>query len=76
MTLKLQKFNNHKLDKYIDTTEFNKLAGDIFNARIAEANLVTKTDFDATLWSLNRKISSNKTKHVLGQNELNKFFCW
>ena len=76
MTLKLQKFNNHKLDRYIDTTEFNKLAADIFNARIAEANLVTKTDFDATLWSLNGKISSNKTKHVLGQNELNKFFCW
>ena len=33
---------------------------------------MTKTDFDATLWSLNRKITSNKTKHALGENELNK----
>ena len=36
------KFNNHNHDKYIDTQEFNKLAGDVFNARLAQANLVTK----------------------------------
>ena len=34
--------NNHNHDKYIDTQEFNKLAGDVFNARLAQANLVTK----------------------------------
>ena len=51
---------------------FNKLAVDVFNARTAQANLVTKTDFDAKLSSLNRKITSNKTKHVLVENELNK----
>ena len=51
---------------------FNKLAVDVFNARTAQANLVTKTDFDAKLPSLNRKITSNKTKHVLVENELNK----
>ena len=33
---------------------------------------MTKTDFDAKLLSLNRKITSNKTKHVLIKNELNK----
>ena len=33
---------------------------------------MTKTDFDAKLSSLNRKITSNKTKHVLVENELNK----
>ena len=32
----------------------------------------TKTDFDAKLLSLNRKITSNKTKHVLVANELNQ----
>ena len=44
----------------------------MFNARIAQANLITKTDFDAKLSSLNRKITKNKTDHLLVQNELNK----
>ena len=51
------KLNNHNHDKYIDTSEFNKLAADVFNARIAQAGLVTKTDFDAKLLGLNRKIT-------------------
>ena len=58
------KLNNHNHDKYIDTSEFNKLAADVFNARLAQANLITKTDFDAKLSSLNRKITANKTKHL------------
>ena len=33
---------------------------------------LTKTDFDATLSSLNRIIMENKTKHFLVENELNK----
>ena len=33
---------------------------------------MTKTDFDAELPSLNRKITSNKTKHLLVKNELKK----
>ena len=33
---------------------------------------MTKTDFDAKLLSLNRKVTSNKTKHVLLENELKK----
>ena len=66
------KLNNHNYDKYIDTSEFNKLAADAFNLRLPQANLVTKTDFDAKLLSLNRKITSNKTKHVLVENEFNK----
>ena len=41
------KLNNHNHDKYIDTSEFNKLATDVFNARLAQANLITKADFDA-----------------------------
>ena len=40
--------------------------------RLAQANLLTKADFDAQLSSLNRKITSNKTKHVLVENQLNK----
>ena len=59
---------NHNHDKYIDTQEFNKLAADVFNAKLAESNLITKTDFDAKLSNLNRKITSNKTKHLLVEN--------
>ena len=33
---------------------------------------MTKTDFDNKLSSLNRKITSNKTKHLLIENELKK----
>ena len=33
---------------------------------------MTKTDFSAKLSSLNRKITQNKTKHLLVENELNK----
>ena len=66
------KLNNHNHDKYIDTPEFNKLAGDVFNARLAQANLVTKTDFDDKLSNLNRKITKNKADHLLVQNELKK----
>ena len=63
---------NHNHDRYIDTSEFNKLAFDVFNAKIAQANLITKTDFDAKLSGFNRKITKNKTDHLLVQNELNK----
>ena len=34
--------------------------------------MIAKTDFDAKLSSLNRKITQNKTKHLLVENELNK----
>ena len=43
------KLKNHTYDKYIDTSEFNKLAVDAFYARLSQANLITKTDFDAKL---------------------------
>ena len=33
---------------------------------------MTKTDFDAKLSGLNNKITQNKTKHLLVENELNK----
>ena len=65
------KLNNHNHDKYITTPEFNTLAA-VFNARLAQGNLITKTDFDAKLLSLNRKITRNKTKNLLVENELNK----
>ena len=44
------KINNHNHDKYVATSEFNTLAA-VFNTRLAQANLITKTDFDAKLVS-------------------------
>ena len=43
------KLTDHNHDKYIYTSKFNTLATNLFNARIAKANLLTKTDFDARL---------------------------
>ena len=54
-----KKLTNHNHDKYVTTPEFNTLAADVFNARLAKANLITKTDFEAKLSSLNKKITSN-----------------
>ena len=34
--------------------------------------MITKTNFDAKISNLNRKITQNKTKHLLIENELNK----
>ena len=68
-----KKLTNHSHDKYITTTEFNKLATDTFNARIVQANLVKKTDFDNKLSDFNRKIVSNKTKDICIAKELSYF---
>ena len=48
------------------------MAVSVFNARLAQANLITKTDFDAKLSGLNRKVTANKTKHLLVENESKK----
>ena len=66
------KHNNHNHDRYIATPELNKLAADVSNARLAQANLITKTDFGANLSTLNRKVTENKAKTLLVGNELNK----
>ena len=67
-----KKIINHKHDKYITTSKFNKLTAEKFAARLAQANLIRKTHFNNKLINLNRKITSNKTKHLLIENELKK----
>ena len=54
-------------DKHIAT-----LAANVFNAILAQANLITKTYFDAKLSSLNKNITPNKSKNLLVENELKK----
>ena len=60
-----KKLNDHKHDEYITTPEFNKL-------KLGQADLVTKTDFDNKLTSPNRKIVTNKMRHLLNEKELKK----
>ena len=62
-----KKLTDHNHDKYITT--INKFTIEIFAARLLQGNLVTKTDFDNSPVSLNRKINSDKLKHVLVKNE-------
>ena len=39
-----KKLTDHNHDKYITTLEFNTLAADVFNARLAQVNVITKTN--------------------------------
>ena len=74
---------DHNHDNYILTSDFNKLAADVFNARLARANLVSKTIFDNTVSNLNSEIEATKTantslKNLLKRPEKNLFelFYW
>ena len=66
------KLTDHKHGKYITTPEFNEITAEIFAARLAQVNLITKTDFDAKMSSLNKGITLNKTRQLLVENELKK----
>ena len=67
------KIPNH--DKYITTPELNKLTVENVTARLKQADLVSKTDFDNKLTSFNRKITSNKTKHLEHQKKINSLIA-
>ena len=66
-----EKIPNH--DEYIITQEFDKLTADHFAARLAKEKLATKADivdflkkknFDEKLKNINKKVTSNKTRHT------------
>ena len=59
------KITDHNHDKYFTTPEFNRLTTEYFKATLAQADLVTKTDFDTKLQDISKRIASNKTKHLL-----------
>ena len=50
----------------------NTLAASVFNARLPQANLITRRDFDAILSSLSRKNTKNKSKLLFVENKLKK----
>ena len=55
---------------YITTSEFNKLTAENFTVGLKQAHLAAKTDFDNKLTSFNKRIASNKSKHLEVQNKL------
>ena len=55
----------------ITTKRFNKLIAEHFAARLKQIDLVNKTDFDKKQTRFKRQITSNKTKHIEVQKELN-----
>ena len=68
--------------KTINTPEFSNLTAENFAARLKQANLtsksditnyVNKADFDNKLLSFNKRVNSNKTKHLLVENELKNY---
>ena len=57
--------------KYVFIQQFNKLTVENFAARLKQANLVSKTDFDNKLATINRRITSNKAKYLEVQKKKN-----
>ena len=53
--IKKKKNTDHNHDKYITTLEFTKLTAENVAPRLAQANLVTKIDFDSKLINVNKK---------------------
>ena len=47
-----KKLTDYDQNKFIATPELNTLAADVINARLKQANLVVKTNFDNTVSSL------------------------
>ena len=64
------KVTDHDHDKYITTSEFNTLAARVFNGRLAQANVITKTGPETELKRISDKLTSNKSKHLLVENKL------
>ena len=62
-----------KYGKYITTPEFNTMTADVFKARLAaQKDLIRKPDFDSKLNSISDRVTKNKTKYLLVENELKK----
>ena len=66
-----KKIIDHNHDKYITTPEFNTLAADVFNAKLAaQTDLIRKPEFDFELKGISDRVTKNKTKDLLVENEL------
>ena len=64
---------------YITTSEFNQFSGTIFDDRLKQANLASESDFadyitkacsHGKLKHINKKLTSNKAKHLKAEKTL------
>ena len=68
-----KKITDHEHDKYITTPEFNTIAASVFNATLAaQTDLIRKPEFDFKLKGISDRVTLNKSKYFLVENELNK----
>ena len=68
------KVNDHNHDKYISTQKFNTMAADVSKARLAaQTDLIRKPDFDSKLKGISDRVTKNKTKYFLVENELKNY---
>ena len=64
--IKIRELAHHNHDKYITTPEFITLAAGVFNAKLAQVSLVTKTDFDAICQVITEKLPQvNQNTYLL-----------
>ena len=60
--------------KYFTTADYNadynKFTSDILDVKIKQKELVNKSDIDKKLININKKITSNKTKHIEADKKL------
>ena len=74
------KFTDHSHDKYITTPDFNTLAADVFNKRLAQANLITKNEFeklktfDSIYVRAKRQFEEDGTQNYLVFQPIQKYF--
>ena len=73
MTQIKKKLTDHDHDKYITTLEFNNLAARVFTARLAQAHLITKTDFDDKLKVSIKKLTQTKQNTYLLKMNLTNY---
>ena len=57
----------------INILQLQNLTTENFAAELAQANLITKTDFNNKIMSLKRKVNWNKTYHVLFKNDFKNY---
>ena len=73
LNIKISEVENKNSDnsKNITTQEFNELTAENLAARLRQAALVNKTDFDDKIRSFNKRITSNKAKYLEVRKKLN-----
>ena len=58
------------MGKYFTTADYNKFISNILDVKLKQKELVNKSGIDKKLININKKITSNKTKHVEAEKKI------